>query len=44
MVLAVNYGHKMQKNKVILWLALTIVGGSIFLLSSMGMGTFYSWR
>ena len=33
MVLAVNYGHKMQKNKVILWLSLTIVGGSIFLLS-----------
>ena len=33
MVLAVNYGHKMQKNKVILWLSLTIVGGSIFLWS-----------
>ncbi len=31
MVLAVNYGHKMQKNKVILWLVLTIVGGSMFL-------------
>ena len=31
MVLAVNYGHKMQKNKVILWLSLTIVGGSLFL-------------
>jgi len=31
MVLAVNYGHKMQKNKVILWMALTIVGGSMFL-------------
>tara|TARA_B100001540_G_scaffold60697_2_gene54508 strand:+ start:455 stop:1354 length:900 start_codon:yes stop_codon:yes gene_type:complete len=31
MVLAVNYGHKMQKNKVILWLSLTIVGGCIFL-------------
>ena len=31
MVLAVNYGHKMQKNKVILWLSLTIVGGSMFL-------------
>jgi cytochrome c oxidase subunit 3 len=31
MVLAVNYGHKMQKNKVILWLSLTIVGGAIFL-------------
>jgi cytochrome c oxidase subunit III len=31
MVLAVNYGHKMEKNKVILWLSLTIVGGAIFL-------------
>ena len=31
MVLAVNYGHKMQKNKVILWLSLTIVGGALFL-------------
>ena len=31
MVLAVNYGHKMQKNKVILWLSLTIFGGAIFL-------------
>jgi len=31
MVLAVNYGHKMEKKKVILWLSLTIVGGAIFL-------------
>jgi cytochrome c oxidase subunit 3 len=31
MVLAVNYGHKMQKKKVILWLFLTIVGGALFL-------------
>ncbi len=31
MVLAVNYGHKMQKNKVVLWLSLTIVGGLMFL-------------
>jgi len=31
MVLAVNYGHRMQKNKVILWLSLTIVGGLMFL-------------
>ena len=31
MVLAVNYGHKMQKNKVILWMSLTIIGGSMFL-------------
>jgi len=31
MVLAVNYGHKMQKDKVILWLSLTIVGGIMFL-------------
>jgi len=31
MVLAVNYGHKMQKNKVILCLSLTIVGGCLFL-------------
>jgi len=31
MVLAVNYGHKMQKNKVILWLSLTIIGGCMFL-------------
>ena len=31
MVLALNYGHKMQKNKVILWLSLTIVGGCLFL-------------
>mgnify|MGYP001347763887 CR=1 FL=1 len=33
MVLAVNYGHKMQKNKVILWLSLTIIGGCMFLAS-----------
>jgi cytochrome c oxidase subunit 3 len=33
MVLAVNYGHKMQKDKVILWLSLTIVGGIMFLSS-----------
>ena len=31
MVLAVNYGHKMQKKKVVLWLSLTIVGGLMFL-------------
>ena len=31
MVLAVNYGHKMKKNKVVLWLTLTIVGGITFL-------------
>ena len=31
MVLAVNYGHKMEKKKVILWLFLTIVGGATFL-------------
>jgi cytochrome c oxidase subunit 3 len=33
MVLAVSYGHQMQKKKVILWLSLTIVGGIIFLSS-----------
>ncbi len=33
MVLAVSYGHKMQKNKVILWLSLTILGGVLFLSS-----------
>ena len=31
MVLAVNYGHKMQKNQVILWMSLTILGGIAFL-------------
>ena len=31
MVLAVNYGHKMQKKKVVLWLCMTIVGGLLFL-------------
>jgi len=31
MVLAVNYGHKMKKKQVILWLSLTIVGGITFL-------------
>jgi cytochrome c oxidase subunit 3 len=31
MVLAVNYGHKMEKNKVIIWLSLTILGGFTFL-------------
>ena len=31
MVLAVNYGHKMEKKKVIFWLSLTIVGGATFL-------------
>jgi cytochrome c oxidase subunit 3 len=30
MVLAVDAGHKMQKNKVILYLFLTIIGGAIF--------------
>ena len=33
MVLAVNYGHKMQKKKVILWMSLTILGGIAFLSS-----------
>ena len=33
MVLAVNYGHKMQKNKVIMWLSFTILGGVLFLSS-----------
>ena len=33
MVLAVNFGHKMQKDKVILWLSFTIVGGILFLAS-----------
>ena len=31
MVLAVNEGHKNNKNKVILWLGLTILGGFTFL-------------
>tara|TARA_B100001029_G_scaffold172335_1_gene170000 strand:+ start:329 stop:1228 length:900 start_codon:yes stop_codon:yes gene_type:complete len=31
MVFAVNYGHAMKKNKVILWLVLTIIGGITFL-------------
>ena len=31
MVLAVNEGHKNNKNKVILWMALTIIGGFTFL-------------
>lgn len=31
MVLAVNAGHKMNKNGVVLWLGLTIVGGFVFL-------------
>jgi len=31
MVLAVKAGHELNKNKVILWLGLTIVGGFIFL-------------
>ena len=31
MVLAVNYGHKMKKKQVILWLCLTIIGGITFL-------------
>ena len=45
MVLAVNYGNKMQKNKVILWLSLTIVGGAIFLGSqAWEWGHFHSWR
>ena len=30
MVLAVDAGHKMQKNKVVLYLFLTIIGGAIF--------------
>jgi cytochrome c oxidase subunit 3 len=31
MVLAVHHGHQNNKNKVILWMALTVVGGLIFL-------------
>lgn len=31
MVLAVHFGHEMNKNKVILWLGLTVIGGFIFL-------------
>ena len=31
MVLAVHHGHQMNRNKVILWLGLTIIGGIIFL-------------
>ncbi|MGB1295610.1 MAG: cytochrome c oxidase subunit 3 [Flavobacteriales bacterium] len=31
MVLAVHHGKRMEKNKVVLWMALTIVGGAIFL-------------
>jgi cytochrome c oxidase subunit 3 len=31
MVLAVHYGHQMNRKKVILWLGLTIIGGLIFL-------------
>ena len=31
MVLAVHYGHKMDKKKVVFWLGLTIIGGLIFL-------------
>lgn len=31
MVLAVDAGHKMQKNKVVTYMALTILGGAIFL-------------
>jgi cytochrome c oxidase subunit 3 len=31
MVLAVHHGHQNDKNKVILWMALTVVGGLIFL-------------
>lgn len=31
MVLAVDAGHKMKKNKVVLWLFLTIIGGFMFL-------------
>ena len=38
MVLAVNYGHKMKKKQVILWLSLTIIGIT-FRFSSLGMGT-----
>ena len=30
MVLAVTYGHQMQKKKVVLWLGLTIIGGLTF--------------
>ncbi|MCT4664631.1 MAG: cytochrome c oxidase subunit 3 [Flavobacteriales bacterium] len=31
MVLAVHHGHRMRKKQVVLWMALTIVGGAIFL-------------
>ncbi len=31
MVLAVSAGHEMKKNKVILWMGLTVIGGFIFL-------------
>ncbi|MFM7023905.1 MAG: cytochrome c oxidase subunit 3 [Flavobacteriales bacterium] len=35
MVLAVEAGHRMDKKKVVFWLALTVVGGLIFLLSQV---------
>lgn len=35
MVLAVEAGHRMDKKKVIFWLALTVVGGLIFLCSQV---------
>ena len=45
MVLAVNYGHKMKKKQVILWLSLTIIGGITFLGSqAWEWGALYSRR
>jgi cytochrome c oxidase subunit III len=35
MVLAVEAGHRMDKKKVVFWLALTVVGGLIFLFSQV---------
>ena len=41
MVLAVHAGKYMNKRGVVIWLFLTIIGGLLFGISSLGMVSFY---
>jgi cytochrome c oxidase subunit 3 len=40
MVLAVDAGHQMKKDKVVFYMFLTIIGGGVFVITSLGMENF----
>ncbi len=44
MVMAVEAGHRLDKQGVIKWLAATVIGGIIFLGSQAWEGYIYSWQ